>query len=59
MKHHPTEPDKKLDKDLKTFDQQSAKTKELEHLQGLAEKTTGKEREAVEKKIQIKSKARE
>ncbi|MES2595982.1 MAG: hypothetical protein V4662_11630 [Verrucomicrobiota bacterium] len=53
MKH---EPDKKLDKDLKTFDQQPAKTKELEHLQGLAEKATGEEREAVDKKIQAKTK---
>jgi hypothetical protein len=52
MTHEPTEPEKKLDSDLEAFDKLPAKTHDLQQLQGLAEKTTGKERAVVDKEIQ-------
>ena len=44
------------DQDLKTFEDLPAKTKELAVLKDQAEKTTGKERAAVDKLIGEKSK---
>lgn len=56
MKHETQEPEKKLGKDLKTFSEQPAETKELQQLQGLTEKTTGKEKAAVDQKIRTQAK---
>lgn len=58
MTHEPTEPEKKLDADLETFEDLPAKTQELQQLQGLAEKTTGKEKAAVDQKIRTEAKTK-
>lgn len=58
MTHEPQEPEKRLDSDLETFDEQPIKTQELQQLQGLAEKSTGKERAAVDQKIQTQAKTK-
>ncbi len=44
------------DRDLKQFEKQSAKTQELSVLMDESEKTTGKERVTVTKRIRDKSK---
>lgn len=56
MKPEPTEPEKQLTKDLKTFEKLPAKTKELHLLADQAEKQTGKSRAALDRLIQTKSK---
>lgn len=56
MKPEPQQPEKDFGKDQKTFEQLPAKTKELELLKDQAEKATGEESVALNKKIQDKSK---
>ena len=55
MKPPPPEPPKDFSRDLKTFQQLPARTKELELALDEAEKTTGPERVALERKVQEKS----
>ncbi|MDI1250789.1 MAG: hypothetical protein PSV13_18140 [Lacunisphaera sp.] len=55
MKPPPPEPPKDFAKDLKTFQQLPARTKELELTLDAAEKSTGPERVALERKLQAKS----
>lgn len=55
MKTKPPKPEKDPAKDLETFARLPAKTKELSLLQDQAEKSTGPEKEAVNKKIDRKS----
>ena len=56
MKPKSSTVEKNLGKDLKTFEQLPAKTKELELLQDRAEKTSGPENVALHNKIRAKSK---
>ena len=56
MKPKPSETKKDLSKDLKTFEQLPAKTKELELLKDQAEKETGRESVDLNKRIRDKSK---
>ena len=56
MKPEPLETEKDLGKDLKTFEQLPAKTKELELLKDQAEKATGQESVDLNKRIRDKSK---
>ncbi len=56
MKPKPTEPEKQPSKDLETFEELPEKTKELHRLSEEAEKETGKDREALDRAIQTKSK---
>jgi hypothetical protein len=56
MKPEPQETEKDLGKDLKTFEQLPAKTKEVELLKDRAEKATGQESVALHKMIRDKSK---
>ena len=56
MKPEPPETEKDLGKDLKTFEQLPAKTKELLLLKNQAEKATGQESVALNKMIRGKSK---
>ena len=56
MKSEPPETEKDLGKDLKTFGQLAAKTKELLILQDQTEKSTGQESVAFHKTIRDKSK---
>ncbi len=56
MKPQPQETEKEVGKDMKTFEQLPAKTKELEVLKDQAEKATGQESVALHKTIQDKSK---
>lgn len=51
----PTETEKKLGKDLETFEALPVKTQELEALQDQAEKSTGAKKAALDKEIQHKS----
>ena len=53
---NPQETEKDLGKDLKTFEQLPAKTKELELLKDHAEKATGRESVDLNKRIRDKSK---
>jgi hypothetical protein len=55
MKPEPLEAKKDFGKDLKTFEQACAKTKELELLKDQDEKASGQERVSLDKKIQDKS----
>ena len=55
MKPVPSETEKDHGKDLKTFEQLPAKTKELELLQHQAEKSTGQESVVLHKMIREKS----
>lgn len=55
MNPEPPKTEKTFAKDMKTFEQLPAKTKELELLRDRAEKATGKEGLALNKAIQIKS----
>jgi len=55
MRPKPTEPPKDFKQDLKTFQQLPARTKELELILDQAEKSTGPERVALERKIQEKA----
>ena len=56
MSTEPPETKKDFTKDLKTFEQLPAKTKELELLKDHAEKATGQEGVALDKMIRDKSK---
>jgi hypothetical protein len=56
MKPEPQEIKKDFGKDLKTFEQLPAKTKELELLKDQAEKANGQESVALNKMIRDKSK---
>jgi len=56
MKPEPTEPEKQLSKDLKTFERLPDQTKELHLLADQAEKETGGNRAALDRLIQTKSK---
>ena len=56
MKPEPPETQKDLGKDLKTFEQLPAKTKELLLLKDQAEKATGQESGALNKMIRDKTK---
>jgi hypothetical protein len=56
VKPKPPTLEKNLGRDLDTFEQLPAKTKELELLQDRAEKTSGPENVAIHKKIRAKSK---
>ena len=56
MNPEPPVREKDFGKDLKTFEQLPAKTKELEMLQDQAEKSTGQEGVALDKLIRDKSK---
>jgi len=56
MKPKPQNTEKDLGKDLKTFEQLPAKTKELEVLKDQAEKATGQESVALNKTIRDKTK---
>ena len=56
MKTNPQKTEKDLGKDLKTFEQLPAKTKELELLKDQAEKATGQESVDLNKRIRDKSK---
>jgi hypothetical protein len=56
MKPEPPETEKDFGKALKRFEQLPAKTKELELLKDQAEKATGQESVALNKKIRDKSK---
>ena len=56
MKPKPSETKKDLSKDLKTFEQLPAKTKELLLLKNQVEKSTGQESVALNKMIRDKSK---
>jgi hypothetical protein len=51
----PQKPEKDFGKDLKTFEQLPAKTKELDLLKDQAEKATGREGVALAEKIREKS----
>jgi hypothetical protein len=55
MKPEPQETEKDFGKDMKTFEQLPAKTKELEPLKDQAEKSTGQERVDLNKVIREKS----
>ncbi len=55
MDSTPTETEKKLGKDLETFEALPVKTQELESLQDQAEKSTGAKKVALHKEIQHKS----
>jgi hypothetical protein len=55
MKPEPLKAKKDFGKDLKTFEQACAKTKELELLKDQDEKASGRERIYLDKKIQDKS----
>jgi hypothetical protein len=55
MKPKPPEPEKDAAQDLELFEGLPAKTKELSLLQDQAEKSTGPEKEAVNKKIERQS----
>lgn len=55
MKPKSSKPEKDTAKDLETFEGLPTKTKELSRLQDQAEKSTGPEKEAVNKKIEGKS----
>jgi hypothetical protein len=55
MKPEPQETEKDLGKDLKTFEQLPATTKELEVLKDQAEKATGQESVALNKEIRDKA----
>lgn len=55
MNPEPPKTEKTFAKDMKTFEQLPAKTKELELLRDRAEKATGKESLALNKTIQDKS----
>lgn len=56
MKTKPQETEKDLGKDMKTFEQQPAKIKELLLLEDRAEKVTGQESVDLHKTIRPKSK---
>lgn len=56
MKPEPQKPEKDIGKDLKTFEQLPATTKESEILKDQAEKATGQEKVALHKTIRDKSK---
>lgn len=56
MKPQPPESEKKLGKDLDTFEELPEKTKELHRLTEQAEKKTGEDREALDRAIQSESK---
>ena len=56
MKPEPPETEKDLGKDLKTFEQLPAKTKELLLLEDQADKSTGRKSLALNKEIRDKSK---
>jgi hypothetical protein len=56
MKDKPPEAEKDFAKDLKTFEQLPARTKELDVLKDQAEKATGQESVALNKIIRDKSK---
>lgn len=55
MKPKSPKPEKDPAQDMETFDALPAKTKELSLLQDQAEKSTGPEKEAVNRKIERKS----
>ncbi len=55
MKPRPNNTEKDLGKDMKTFEQQPTKTKELEILQLQSEKATGPESLTLQKLIKEKS----
>lgn len=55
MKSNQTETEKDPAKQLKTFEQQPAKTKELELVEDQAEKSIGQERVEKNKKIRAKA----
>ncbi len=55
MKTQPPKTEKNFNKDLKTFEQQPAKTKELSLLKDQAEKTTGPESTVIARKIRAKA----
>lgn len=55
MKPKPPEPALDLAKDLQTFEQLPARTKELDLLQDQAAKATGKESVAIHQKIRAKA----
>ena len=56
MKPVPKDPRKAFDKDMKTFDQLTAKTKELDILKDSAEKAIGPENGVINKTIRDQSK---
>lgn len=56
MNSEPPKTKEDSDRDLKTFEDLPAKTKELVALKDQSEKTTGKERAAVDKAIAEKTK---
>lgn len=56
MNSQPLESEKKLSKDLETFEELPEKTKELHRLTEQAEKKTGEDREALDRAIQSESK---
>jgi len=55
MNAKPSTPDKNFDRDIKTYDRQPPKTKELTKLQDQAEKTAGPERVRLDKTIRAKA----
>ena len=56
MKQESSQTEKEFGRDLKTFEQLPARTKELELLQHQAEKATGQERVALDTAIREKAK---